>query len=148
MPSPQNYTLKVPTHADEPTPVKFFWVIQILYKATINMTKISILCLYARIFTGNHCPTKCYLLILFIALWMFGSIQATAIQCSPYNYAWNKSIKGHCMNLTLFWYLNGAYNLVTDILILLLPMREIFRLTNLTRTAKINLVLIFSMGWL
>jgi|SRR6266536_1877789 len=125
-----------------------FWMNQILYKFTINMTKVSILYLYKRIFIDKSFPKRCYIVVTFVALYSTASIIATIFECSPIEHTYNKTIPGTCINLTAFWYSNAVYSVLTDFVILALPMPIIFKLTGLNKPAKINLAIVFSLGLL
>jgi hypothetical protein len=125
-----------------------FWMNQICYKFTINLTKMSILFLYKRIFIDRTFPKKCHMVVTFVALYSTASILVTIFECNPVEHVYNKSIPGTCINLTAFWYCNAVYSILTDFVILALPMPIIFKLTGLNKPAKINLAIVFSLGLL
>ena len=84
--------------------LKWFYATQISYKASINLTKCSIILLFHRIFGKvRWVRWTCFVLTTIIALYAAGSVTATVIQCSPVEFAWNKSIKdGYCFAIIRF----------------------------------------------
>ncbi|KAL8761895.1 MAG: hypothetical protein Q9184_002026 [Pyrenodesmia sp. 2 TL-2023] len=101
-----------------------FWASQILYKFTINPTKISINLLYLRIFPPSQNPrfaTAVRIVAVYIGLYMFASVGATIFLCTPVARAWDRGVEGHCINLEAFWYSNAISNIVGDIATLALP---------------------------
>ena len=124
-----------------------FWVAQILYKFTINLTKTSICLLYLRIFPNLRFRRLVYVLLTFVVLYAFASIIATIAQCTPLERAWDHSVKGSCINLTAFWYANAAANILGDCLILGLPM-PVIKSLKLPRRQRVGLILVFALGGL
>ncbi|MCJ1259068.1 hypothetical protein MMC24_006903 [Lignoscripta atroalba] len=127
------------------TALKDFWVLQILYKVTINTTKISILLLYLRIFPSKGFRRAVFAVMTFVLLYASASIIATVLECKPINRVWNKSLPGSCINLTAFWYSNAAANILGDLAILALPMPKIKAL-HLPFRHKLGLFLVFAVG--
>ncbi|KAI1979614.1 hypothetical protein LOZ53_006315 [Ophidiomyces ophidiicola] len=127
--------------------LKLFYCLQILYKCTINLTKISIVLLYRRIFetTKFRFPYICDCIIGVVAAYALVSIIVTLFECAPMARVWDRSIPGACINFTAFWYMNAAWNISTDLLIFLLPMPLIHTLSLPTRS-KIGLTAVFAMG--
>ncbi|KAL1954898.1 hypothetical protein VTO42DRAFT_487 [Malbranchea cinnamomea] len=127
--------------------MKMFWVLQILYKCTINTTKLSILLLYRTIFETNRFKfrTVCNVLFVIILLHTFTTTVATILECVPISKVWERSIPGTCINLTAFWYTNAVFNISIDFLIFLLPMPVINTL-SLPLRSKFALMGIFALG--
>ena len=123
-------------------------MLQVLYKCTIAMTKTSILLLYVRIF---HNVAKfrriCHCLLGYIIAYAIASILATIFQCSPIKRTFNHKLPGTCINLTAFWYANAISSILTDIVVLLLPMPLLKRL-HLPRRQKYGLMGVFALGGL
>jgi hypothetical protein len=71
---------------------------------------------------------------------------ATALQCIPLEYQWNKDIPGgKCFDVPLFWKSLSIPNIVTDVIILVLPIPTILRL-RLSTPQKIGLFTVFLSG--
>ena len=126
---------------------QMFWLLQILYKCTIGLTKTSILLLYLRIFPQKRFRCWVYGAMVFVIGYAFASIVATITQCHPIKRAFNHNLDGGCINLTWFWYCNAAASIFSDCLILALPMPLIASL-HLPRRQKYGLMMVFALGGL
>lgn len=126
---------------------QFFYVSQIFYKLTINLTKSSILLLYLRIFVQRWFRICCYLLLGIVLVYMVATTASSIWQCSPVEGAWDKSTRAKCISLTRNWYANAGYSIATDIMILCLPMQPI-RASKLPAIQKKALMLVFALGGL
>ncbi|KAL8650274.1 MAG: hypothetical protein Q9210_003925 [Variospora velana] len=124
-----------------------FWASQILYKLTINLTKLSILFLYLRIVPAaqNRRFTRAVIAVMiYIALYMATSIVATIFQCNPIRRAWDHSIPGRCFDMTAFWYANAFHNIISDALTLGLAVKMIWNL-QLPRSDKVGVYVVFGL---
>lgn len=124
-----------------------FWVNQIVYKFSINLTKMSIVLLYLRIFVTERFRKFCIYVFLYVTCYGIGSIVATILECQPIARVYDRSIEGTCINLTAFWYANAISNILTDIVILTMPMRVI-RTLRLPPRPKYGLMGVFALGGL
>ncbi|MCJ1429694.1 hypothetical protein MMC29_007609 [Sticta canariensis] len=122
-----------------------FWAIQIIYKFTINLTKISILLLYLRIFPNKSFRKAVYGLLVFVIGYAVASILATIFQCTPIARTFDHEIPGTCINLTGFWYANAGANIFGDFTILALPMPVVNSL-HLPRRQRLGLMMVFALG--
>ena len=129
------------------TVLKTFWLEEMLYKVTINLTKISILVLYLRIFPAKRLRMRIKLVMLFVFVYAIGSIGATAVECLPIAKIFDHTLDGVCINTVAFWYTNGFFNTLGDIAVLVLPLGSVNNL-QLPRRQKLGLYIIFSMGGL
>lgn len=127
--------------------VQFFYVVQILYKFTINLTKASILLLYLRFIREPIYIRLNHAIMGYVVVYAVCSISVTAFQCVPVPRTWDKSVAGGCISLEAFWYAGAAINVSSDLMILLLPMPTIFKM-NCPRREKIGLALVFAVGGL
>ncbi|KAA6408501.1 MAG: integral membrane [Lasallia pustulata] len=125
--------------------LKMFWLLQIFYKCTITLTKISILLLYLRIFPKKSFRWAVYAVMGFVISYAISSIAATILQCHPIERVFNHKLDGKCINLTVFWYCNAAASILSDCLILALPMPLITSL-HLPRRQKYGLMMVFALG--
>jgi hypothetical protein len=120
-------------------------VSQILYVVVQNSTKISILLLFLRIF-----PDKRFRLITKICIgWIICHATAffvsVTLQCVPPSAIWNPNIKGKCLNPTAEVFAGAALSIFEDIVIILLPVRELIGL-NLTTRKKLAVIFMFALG--
>ncbi|KAK3323181.1 hypothetical protein B0T19DRAFT_199216 [Cercophora scortea] len=133
--------------ADDRTEALFlYWVSQITYKISLQLTKISLLLLYMRIFSHVRWFRRLSLgLITVLVLYGFASCITGLVQCTPVARAWNYAVAGSCIQLMKFFIFNGAFALATDVIVLLLPMPLVWRL-QLPLSQKIALIPVFGIG--
>ena len=122
-----------------------FYLDQIFYKFTINLTKLSILFLYLRIFSQRWFRITCYTCVAIVSGYAIASIFATIFQCTPIERVFDKSVPGHCINTTAFWYANAIYNILTDFVILASVPGVVWTLSLSTRQ-RVGLTLVFGLG--
>jgi hypothetical protein len=65
--------------------------------------------------------------------------------CTPVSYFWNPSIGGHCLSRLGVWFANAALNIITDVVICLMPVPVLNRL-SLPRKQKYALIAVFCLG--
>ncbi|KAI9677627.1 MAG: hypothetical protein M1817_006582 [Caeruleum heppii] len=125
--------------------LRLFWFAQIFYKLNINLTKISILLLYLRIFIQKNYRRACWVLIVIIGLFGLSSAVASVFQCTPIRRAYMRSVQGKCINLTASWYANAAFSITMDLTLLILPMPVVWAL-RMPKRNKQGLMLVFALG--
>ena len=101
--------------------------------------------LYLRIFLDKTFRMACHIFLVIVAGLTVGATIATLLQCIPLVGAWDKTITATCTNTATFWYAWAVINVVTDVALLLLPVREVLRL-QLPRREKYGLLALFSLG--
>ncbi|TAQ90858.1 hypothetical protein B7494_g786 [Chlorociboria aeruginascens] len=119
----------------------FTWVIG------VTLAKISVLCLYMRIFKVSH--------KFRLAVWITGGLNlawavfvvlSAAFQCTPVKKAWDPLVPGHCINFYPWFISIAISSLVVDIVILILPMAPLYRL-QMDLTKKIFVTFLFLCGY-
>jgi len=125
---------------------KSLYALEWLYLTAVALPKMSILLLYLRILTNRGARLACHvLLVLLGAIWL-SFIIASSVQCLPLAYQWDKTIPGgHCFDVGVFYKASSAPNIVTDIIIVVLPMPTIYRLQT-TGLRKLGLFFVFLVG--
>lgn len=118
----------------------------IIYVAAVLFPKLAILAIYLRIFTQAPYRISCYVLaLILIANWL-GTTIAGFLMCIPLRYLWDKTVVGgHCFDLNAYLRWGSFGNIVTDIIMLLLPLPVIWRL-HTSRNIKIGLTITFATG--
>ena len=126
--------------------MKYLLALILVHLVSVALPKISVLCLYLRIFT-KRCPRAlCYVIIgVIIANWIVFSLTAI-FQCSPIAYQWDRSIPyGKCIDVVAFSKASSVPNIVTDFLMLILPLPTLWRL-QASVLRKVGLTLVFMTG--
>ncbi|KAL8925809.1 MAG: hypothetical protein Q9208_003306 [Pyrenodesmia sp. 3 TL-2023] len=132
------------------TNVKIQYAFAYLWSVAIACIKISILIFYRRLFPQRNTSAKwrlCHLLLCIasVALGVI-SIFGTAFQCTPVAFTWDRTIPGgHCIDFRAFSRFTAIMNIVTDILILAMPMPIVWSL-HLEKSKKIGICALFLLG--
>lgn len=99
---------------------------EILYVPATALPKIAILISYLRIFPDKGFRVAVYT-IMFITLgYMVAICLVLFFHCNPVAKNWNPLLPGHCILLApYFW--NGVLNIITDLMVLLVPVPVLVR---------------------
>ncbi|MBE3046322.1 hypothetical protein IMZ48_28055 [Candidatus Bathyarchaeota archaeon] len=140
-------------HADLLDPVeivamaKWLVVAEVLYAWNLGWTKLSLLIMYYRIFRVGFFKYMAWATGAFVMAWVVCITFLFIFICTPVEKLWFPEIPGHCINQVGTWIANASSTIFTDIVILCLPMHQIWKL-HLEKTAKIGLTIAFSLGLL
>ncbi|KAL4879446.1 hypothetical protein BJY04DRAFT_220042 [Aspergillus karnatakaensis] len=119
------------------------------YPFIVTPAEISILLFYNRIFStfGWKFRSLSYAIGFIVLGTGIGVFFAAIFQCSPLQHAWDKSIKGSCFNQQQFFRFVSLPNILTDLVILVMPFPFVWKLhTRLTQ--KLALTGVFLLGGL
>ena len=111
----------------------------------MGLVKISTLLLYGRIFPGPKFHHILRAVGLFISVYSIISVITMIFQCRPLKGAWNPNFEADCINLEKFYISMGSMNVLTDLLLLCLPLPQLWKLQMRLGT-KIQIIGIFSIG--
>lgn len=118
-----------------------------MYKVVITLDKVAILLLYYRIFNvhrGFRIASHCVNTLIVTSGLAF--IIATIFQCTPVSGVWSKGYEQMtCIDSKAFWISYAALNIVTDIILLAMPIRQVSRL-QISTLDKVGLSLVFCTG--
>ncbi|MCJ1269460.1 hypothetical protein MMC22_009352 [Lobaria immixta] len=129
-------------------PVEWFNIGTITYGLTIMCTKLAILLLYRRVFLPQRWSAfdvAIRLLMLIICLFYIATTAAKIWECTPRPRIWDKSIEGTCIKAPSLLNASGLFNTISDVLILLVPVRSVWKL-NIDTARKVACVLLFTVG--
>ena len=126
--------------------VQVFTTEEPIYAITVMLIKVSILLFLLRLFPVASFRPLAYI-IMFVVV---GNYVPTAIisivSCNPPSKTWDVSVtEGSCIDKAAFYVASGAINVVTDILIFVLPLPTIWTLQVPPRQ-RFGLVLVFMTG--
>ncbi|KAI8635301.1 hypothetical protein F5Y19DRAFT_469171 [Xylariaceae sp. FL1651] len=129
-----------------------FWYYHIasdFYVVSILLLKVAILREWMRIFiqrgTRNTFFWSCHALLWANIVFYVITLIVGNVGCYPYAKLWDKTLPGHCKDNGNIDLATAPVGFVSDLLILLLPHRIIWRL-HLSARKKIGLALIFMIG--
>jgi len=119
-----------------------------VYCTAVFLTKTSILIMYSRIF-GRVRSFRIGQFVLFFcaAGWWIAIMCVSIFQCTPINKAWFPLLPGHCIPIRPSLVGNAMPNILTDVGILALPIRQVWKLQATTRQ-RFLLSILFGMGCL
>lgn len=127
--------------------LKLFFFAQTPYKISVCLNKVAAILFYLRIFISQNFRIAAFVVMGIIIAWSIGGVGATIWQCVPIAGAWNRSLGARCINSDQFWVAYAVMNILTDIMVLVLPIPSIMRL-QLKPREKLLLCAIFLMGGL
>ncbi|KAK3357093.1 hypothetical protein B0T25DRAFT_146694 [Lasiosphaeria hispida] len=125
------------------------YAVQILYNPILALVKSSVLIFLSRLF-GQKDGVRRLLLWLNVAniSQMVAVFFAITLQCLPIAFNWDLSItNGRCVDRRVLYLSTAAFNILTDLLILGLPL-WIFVDLKIPRRQKIGLLFVFLLGFL
>ena len=114
----------------------------------IMFAKLSILLLYHHIFKINRrFKLAVYTMMAFSVAYCSACALVYLFSCTPEKKTWNIALPGKCIDLTVVDKVIGGFNILTDFLILVLPVPMIWGL-SLTKSKKLALSAVFGTGLL
>lgn len=125
---------------------KYLVATPILYLAAVLFPKLAILAIYLRIFTEKPYRVACYIVAGIITANWIGTTVAGFLLCIPLDYTWDRTIPGgHCFDINSDFRLGSLANIVTDVVMLVLPLPVIWKIRT-TSHIKIGLTITFATG--
>ncbi|KAF4307534.1 hypothetical protein GTA08_BOTSDO03810 [Botryosphaeria dothidea] len=128
--------------------LKIYFIDELLYLVVISMTKVSILFFYLRIFPDKDFRKIAYGVMGVTIAYMVAFLLVSAFQCIPVQAAWlhwDGSYHGACNNVNAQGWAAAAFNIVLDLCILILPLRQLSKLV-MGWKKKAQLLLMFLVG--
>ena len=117
-----------------------------LYALSVVFPKLSILCLYERIFTIKWYRRAIAITAVVILATFVTSLVLTFTICRPFAYNWDKTIPGgQCAGILASYRYISIPNLVTDVVMLILPLHVVWHL-HAGIAQKIGLTVTFMTG--
>ncbi|KAJ0116653.1 hypothetical protein J7T55_009803 [Diaporthe amygdali] len=126
----------------------YYFIGELFYFAAQSMNKISILIFLLRVFQHNDLNRFIWATMGLCAAYAVSFFFATFFQCWPINHAWMQLEEwhvGYCNNIHLQGWLSAAFNILIDIIILILPLYELYKL-HVSLHKKLMLMIMFSLG--
>lgn len=126
---------------------KLTFIFANVYIASVMFPKVAMLCFFLRIFVQPWHRRACYILMGILIATAVATLIANLIQCVPLEFAWDaKAVAGaYCFKQQLFWSLISVPNIITDLVMLALPVPVIYKI-QLSWKDKVGLILTFATG--
>lgn len=125
--------------------LKLLLAFECMYVTAVMLVKLALLQMYLRVFPSRGFKI-CSAIIAFIVIgWWIAIVAVSVFQCSPIKKAWLPTIPGKCIDLKASFIGNAIPNIGTDVAILCMPMRQIWKL-HVNIAQKLSLCVIFLLG--
>lgn len=109
--------------------------------------KLSIMFFYLRVFVNNGLRLAVKIAMGVTLLWSAGNLIQVFVICRPFRSSWDIKTPGVCGNRQGSFIAIGVFNVVTDFIILLLPIPTVWGL-QMRKPAKVALTGVFCVGLL
>ena len=116
-----------------------------LYLLSLFGYKFSILLLYLRLFgVSDRFRYSTWAVMFFVFGYLFSNLLTQIFGCTPIQISW-EVVSGHCYNRRAAGFAYSSMNIISDLLIFVLPMPMVWRL-RLSRKGKLGVMLVFMGG--
>ena len=113
----------------------------------VAVVKIGILLFYWRVFVVREFRRRVLLVGAIILASSTAIFLSFMVQCNPIPRFWGDTEDGYCINQVAFYISGGSINIPSDILVLSLPIRRVWKL-NAPLSQRIALLFLFCLGGL
>jgi hypothetical protein len=111
------------------------------------VVKLTFLAQYYRVLVSRRFRIICVVAMIIVGLWSFSQVLVGIFICRPIAGFWDSSLSPDCIPTRTQWYINAAGNILTDVVIFVLPLPVLVHL-KLPNAQRLSLVAIFSLGFL
>ncbi|KAJ0277957.1 hypothetical protein CBS470a_010020 [Colletotrichum nupharicola] len=128
--------------------LEYYFLGELFYFLAQAMNKLSILFFLNRIFQHNNLSKAIWVTMGLVLAYAAAFFFATLFQCWPINHAWlqlEEKHLGRCNNIHLQGWLSAAFNIVLDVIILVLPLHQLY-LLQMPLKKKLMVMVVFSLG--
>lgn len=121
-------------------------IAEIFSNLSMGFIKFSILRFYGSIFTSRAFHYSLWAVAILVGGLTIATPIVTIIQCMPIEFGWNKTVMGgYCIDYGLMVLVVCIINIVTDVVILVMPI-PLIRQLHVSRRRKDMLTITFAMG--
>jgi hypothetical protein len=118
----------------------------VLYSPALAFAKLSFLCFYLNLNPGKGFRTSVYLTMFVVIGSGVGIVVSLLAACRPFAKNIDVTVReGQCLNKAALYIATGVLNIITDIMVLILPIPMVLGL-QMVMSRKIMLILLFSVG--
>ncbi|KAF2224792.1 hypothetical protein BDZ85DRAFT_194644, partial [Elsinoe ampelina] len=125
--------------------MKAFWSSIWIYHLALFFTKSALLLQYLRIFTQPWFRKTTFGVFIFVGIASVWTIFGSIFACVPVRSFWDANVTGKCQPHAVTWYFNAGLNVVTDLLIIILPM-PVLKGLNMPFKQRLALMVVFALG--
>lgn len=117
----------------------------LLWNAAVCFSKLSVLLTYAALIPTSSMLKWARILGALTVMWSIANIIAVLLICRPLARNWDFTLPGTCGSQPAFYFAMGLINLITDAMIIVLPMPYLYNL-RLTWREKLAAMALLSIG--
>lgn len=129
------------------TLLKLILAFELMWAVSLSLSKASILLMYCRVFGDGYVKVAARVTLVVVGIWAVEVVLATFLMCRPLRTNWRQVAGAKCEGVIAMYMANGVVNLVTDLVVVLLPLPYLWRL-RLPKQTKIGLAIALSLGFL
>ncbi|TDZ18887.1 Satratoxin biosynthesis SC1 cluster protein 4 [Colletotrichum orbiculare MAFF 240422] len=119
--------------------------VTIAHTTSVTFSKLSILAFYLRLSLEKHFRWTVFGLIAIVTVYTVAYQFVIIFQCQPIQAGWDTSVKGKCIGKLVPMMTLSAAHIVTDIIVLLMPVKAVWAL-QMARRQKVSIILLFATG--
>jgi hypothetical protein len=125
---------------------KGIMISEVLHPAAVAFPKLLVVLLYLHILTNKYERIAAKVLIALIGATWFSYTVAAMFQCQPFSFNWDKTAaNGKCFNVEVYANSSSVPNIITDLAVLVLPLRTVWGL-KISVGRRVGLLIIFLTG--
>ena len=109
--------------------------------------KTSLLLFYVRLFPDRRMRMVAYVTGAMELSFGISTTIVDIVTCIPVRFFWDPTVNGHCVDTHTFYIVDSAMQLITDVVVLLIPLPVVWSL-QIGTPRKIGLSVIFLLGGL
>lgn len=118
----------------------------VIYVPCLGFAKLSLLLLYRRLAPQKWFHICIYIIMFIVAGYSFAIIFALVFTCNPIEKNWDASIlEGSCINRSAIYVMTAVVNIVTDVMIILVPVPIIIKV-QMPRIQRFGVMCMFAVG--
>lgn len=125
--------------------LKMLIAYELLYTTSITTVKLSVLLFYLGVFVNKGLRLAVKFIMGFVLLWTFGNILKVFLICRPFSATFDMAVKGECGNQVASYVAIGCFNVVTDLMVPLLPIPTVWSL-KMPKVTKWGITAILMIG--
>lgn len=125
--------------------IQYLWASIICYAVSLAAIKTSILLQFLRFLVGPKVTRFCWVMVGVCICYGIAGVFATIFFCVPVSGFWNPSPTDKCISKQGLWLTHSGINIVTDVIIFLIPVPTVLKL-NMNMRQKIAVIGVFCVG--
>ncbi|KAK2599564.1 hypothetical protein N8I77_011306 [Diaporthe amygdali] len=123
----------------------YLWASILCYAVSLSAIKTSILLQFLRFLVGKKVTRLCWVMVGVCICYGISSVFATIFFCVPVSGFWKPSPTDRCISRQGLWLAHSGINIVTDVIIFLIPVPTVLQL-NMNMRQKIAVIGVFCIG--